>query len=291
MFKPQLFPNEQIEPKDMKYPLIASYKLDGIRCIFKNGEMLSRSLKTIPNIQLHEKFIKYKKLSETGIILDGEIYSPSHTFQEITSVVMSDDKQVPNEIDFYCFDVLTNNIENYNQRIKKIKIFNLKQPTFKYIYNGDDCLQMFSEALNNGYEGLILISPLSNYKFGRHTVKSGMAYKYKPYVTFDSQIIDIQQATIVKEGLESEINELGYKKTSRKKDDRVLIPKASAFIVKYNNETLKVTIALTDKEKEEIWQNYKFYIGRWIEYKGMLVGSKDVPRHPVFIRFRDDKGY
>jgi len=26
-----------------------------------------------------------------------------------------------------------------------------------------------------------------------------------------------------------------------------------------------------------------------IEYKGMLVGSKDVPRHPVFERFREDR--
>jgi len=26
-----------------------------------------------------------------------------------------------------------------------------------------------------------------------------------------------------------------------------------------------------------------------IEYKGMLVGAKDVPRHPVMIRFREDK--
>jgi len=46
---------------------------------------------------------------------------------------------------------------------------------------------------------------------------------------------------------------------------------------------------MTDEEKEEVWKNRCQYIGVMIEYKGMLVGSKDLPRHPVFLRFRGDK--
>jgi len=42
-------------------------------------------------------------------------------------------------------------------------------------------------------------------------------------------------------------------------------------------------------KKEEVWKNKEKYIGRIIEYKGMLVGAKDVPRHPTFVRFREDK--
>ena len=68
--------------------------------------------------------------------------------------------------------------------------------------------------------------------------------------------------------------------TSKKVGDRILIEKASAFWVKYNGQDLKVTLAMTDPEKEEVWQNRDTYIGRMIEYKGMLVGAKDVPRHP-----------
>ena len=46
---------------------------------------------------------------------------------------------------------------------------------------------------------------------------------------------------------------------------------------------------MTDEEKEEVWKNKESYIGRYIQYKGMLVGAKDVPRHPTFERFRNDK--
>ena len=40
---------------------------------------------------------------------------------------------------------------------------------------------------------------------------------------------------------------------------------------------------------EEIWKNRESYLGRWIEYRGMLVGAKDLPRHPTMTRFRNDK--
>ena len=40
---------------------------------------------------------------------------------------------------------------------------------------------------------------------------------------------------------------------------------------------------------QEIWKNKESYIGRWIQYKGMMVGAKSVPRHPVMERFREDR--
>ena len=53
---------------------------------------------------------------------------------------------------------------------------------------------------------------------------------------------------------------------------------------------LKVTLSMTDQEKEEVWKNQDSYIGRWLEYRAMMIGAKDVPRPPcIFIRFREDK--
>jgi DNA ligase-1 len=147
----------------------------------------------------------------------------------------------------------------------------------------------YEEALNWGCDGLILRDPNGKYKFGRGTVKEGLIYKMKPFQTFDAKIIDVIQATEVREGAEKKINELGRSVTSKKKDDRVLIEKASAFVVLYEGKELKVTIAMTDEEKTEVWKNKEKYIGKCIEYKGMLVGAKELPRHPVFLRFREDK--
>ena len=295
-FKPMLASNTTIDIKTLKYPLLVSYKLDGIRCLFFCGHMYSRSLKSFPNIQLRKRFEYLAKLSyEKNIILDGELLSKSLTFNELSGLTRQLDKELPEDLNFYCFDVIKdqNFNQNFQERVKLV--INIGYSDYvqivkqKLLYTVEEVNKYYEEALDWGCDGLILRDPNGKYKFGRGTVKEGLIYKMKPFMTFDAIINDVIQATEVREGAEKKINELGRSVTSKKKDDRILIEKASAFVVKYEGLDLKVTIAMTDEEKEEVWHNRKKYIGRTIEYKGMLVGSKDLPRHPVFLRFRDDK--
>jgi len=310
-FKPLLAPNEEINLDELKYPLLASYKLDGIRCIFYKGKILSRSLKQIQNKQLREKFEPIRKYSEeNNLILDGEIYSPELTFQEITSFVMTQDftdkksikkfgkvMEIPDHLKFYIFDSIVDDSIDDRFQIRQAKaskayalFYEILYPV-EHIFVNDkkDVETYFESALEEGYEGLILRDASGIYKYGRGTVKEGIIYKVKPFRTFDAQIIGVVQATEVDPNAEKKINELGRSVTSKKVGDRNLIEKASAFNVKYEGKDLKVVLAMKDEEKEEVWQNRDKYIGRMIEYKGMLVGAKDVPRHPVMIRFRDDK--
>jgi len=130
-FKPMLAPNDKVDLNKIKYPIFASYKLDGIRCLFIKGEMLSRSLKPIQNKQLKEKFqplIDYSK--EHDCILDGEIYSPELSFQKITRYVMTKDFTdpksikkhgeilvIPKHLKYYAFDIIGTdfNIGFYNR--------------------------------------------------------------------------------------------------------------------------------------------------------------------------------
>jgi DNA ligase-1 len=298
-FKPQLAPNEQISIDELPYPLLASYKYDGIRCIFKNGEMVSRSLKTIPNVKLHEKFEALKEYTrKENIIFDGELYTPEISFPELSGLCRRLDEVVPDSLNFYCFDVLTPGVESrpFRFRLEDVIVFSKHWPKiFKPVVhimleNSTDTKHYFNGALNNGFEGLILRHPEGKYKYGRGTLKEGLIYKLKPYITFDAKIIEVIQGTEVDPNAEKKINELGYSETSKKKGDRIPVDKACDFVVMHEGEKrLKVMIAMTDKEKKEVWKNRESYIGRWIEYKGLVVGSKDLPRHPVFLRFRDDK--
>jgi DNA ligase-1 len=289
-----LAPNESINIETLKYPLIVSYKLDGIRCIFRNGEMTSRALKQFPNVQLRKRFEHLAKLSkENNILLDGELLSKSLTFNEVSGITRQLDKELPDDLYFYCFDMVKD--EKYDMSFaERLQTYKLEAPYVqiveqKFIYYAKAVNTYYEEALDWGCDGLILRDPAGKYKFGRGTVKEGLIYKMKPFQTFDAKILDVIQATEVREGAEKKINELGRSVTSKKKDDRVLIEKASAFVVLYEEKELKVTIAMTDEEKTEVWSNKTKYIGRFIEYKGMLVGAKDLPRHPIFLRFRDDK--
>jgi DNA ligase-1 len=312
-FKPLLAPNQEVDLDNIKYPLLASHKLDGIRCIFYKGEILSRSLKPIQNKQLREKFEPLRKFSEEfKYVIDGEIYSPELKFQDIVSFVMTKDledkksikkfgkvMEIPEHLKFYCFDIIEDGglLDDcyFSARIetakKLLKPFNdiIEVLEHHSCPNPKTIEFLFEDALENGYEGLILRDPQGRYKFGRGTIKEGIIYKVKPYRTFDAKITGVVQATVVREDAEKKVNELGRSVTSKKKDDRVLIEKASAFWVKYEGKDLKVTLAMTDEEKEEVWKNRESYIGKWIEYKGLCVGMKNVPRHPVMTRFRNDK--
>ena len=299
-FKPLLAPNEKVDLTTLSYPLLASTKLDGIRCIFYKGEILSRSLKQIQNKQLRERFEVIRAYTEKwNLILDGEIYSPKLNFQEITHFVMTQDlgeEKLPDHLKFYCFDNIASDDWTIPFHGRYPTCFSLASkfsdivPVEQRPVNSSQMVESyFDEVLRQGYEGLILRDPGGKYKFGRGTIKEGLIYKVKPFVTFDAKITGVEQSTEVNEDAEKKTNELGRSVTSKKKDDRHLIEKASAFWVDYEGKPLKVVLAMTDPEKVAVWANRASLIGKTIEYKGMLVGSKDVPRHPVMIRYREDK--
>lgn len=295
-FKPMLAPNEKIELINIQLPLMVSYKLDGIRCIFKEGQMYSRALKQFPNVQLRKRFEHLTKLSqEKDLILDGELLAKSVTFNELSGLTRQLDKALPEDLNFYCFDVIKHKEFNRPFADRLSDMIELKGQKFteilaqRYMTNYEAIGLYFKEALDWGCDGLILRNPISRYKFGRATSKENLIYKLKPFQTFDAKIIDVIQGTEVNPEADKKTNELGYSVTSKKKGDRILVERACDFVVKYNDKDLKVSIAMTNEEKAEVWKNRKQYIGRMIEYKGMLVGAKDLPRHPVFLRFRNDK--
>jgi DNA ligase-1 len=298
-FRPMLAPNEEIDIKSLKFPLLASYKLDGIRCIFKDGQMYSRALKQFPNIKLRERFEGLNKFCKAkDIILDGELLAKSLEFNELSGLTRQLDKVLPFDLYFYCFDAIFNKdfmmsfrtrttfldalvAEIYHSQFKIVKQWS--------ILRVEDINPLYENALAWGCDGLILRDLNGRYKFGRGTIKEGLIYKMKPFQTFDSKIIDVLQGTIVNPKAEKTINELGYSRTSKLKEDRLPSGRASDFVVKYKGKELKVSIVMTQEEKEEVWKNKEKYIDRLIEYKGMLVGAKDLPRHPIFLRFREDK--
>src|SRR5574338_27430 len=89
----------------LRFPLLATPKLDGIRCIVKDGKALSRKFKEIPN-----RYIQ-GLVSRLPDGLDGELMlrDEKATFQAISSAVMSEDGEpdfVYNVFDF-CPSALT----------------------------------------------------------------------------------------------------------------------------------------------------------------------------------------
>lgn len=320
-FKPLLCPNDEIDLNTLTYPLLASTKMDGCRLLFKQGKIVTRSLKELPNIQLNQKFERVRKFSEnTQSIFDGEIFTPNVPFQFIVSCFMTEDyedkksikkwkelceeynynvsrEEVFNKLKFYCFDNINSDLFNtpFRARINNAITFCESLPDLCVgvehwaVYSAKEVQQVFEQVVEKGGEGIILRNPNSPYKFGRCTIKENIAYKVKPWATVDSKIIGFIQATQVNEDAEKTVNELGRSRTSKRQEDRHTIDKAQAFVVDFEGKELSVPIALPDEKKEYIWKHQEEFIGKFIEYKYMTVGMKDLPRIPKFIRFREDK--
>lgn len=156
----------------------------------------------------------------------------------------------------------------------------------------DELEYIYEEALENGWEGLVIVRKDSLYKYGKDTIKNDAIFKMKDDNRIhDGQILRIEESSLIKEGVERTKNELGRSVTSKKKEDRKPSGKAGGFWVLYEGEEFKVGLkGFNDDEKREIWDNPGDYIGEWFRYNAsppVKIGGK--PRHAYFKEWRDAK--
>jgi DNA ligase 1 len=167
--------DDQIEKLFDKGPMLASPKLDGIRCMVQNGIALSRSLKKIRNTYV-QTILGAPEFSG----LDGELIvgnpTDSDVYRNTTSNIMRE-KGEP-KFTFWVFDYFLKN-DIYKNRIKELSIFSKHMPkTIKIlgsqtIINMEELREYEMDCLSIGYEGVILRDPNSMYKHGRSTAKEG----------------------------------------------------------------------------------------------------------------------
>jgi hypothetical protein len=155
----------------------------------------------------------------------------------------------------------------------------------------DELYALYEWALVNGWEGLILTLEGHLYKFGRSTLKSGTILKLKnDKEEYDGIVLDVEESTVVKDGVDKTINELGRSKTSKKKEDRLPSGMAKGFVVEFEGKgTFCVGLNGFDHAaRKEVLDNKEKYIGRHFRYTGMKP-LKDFPRHAYFDTWRDEK--
>src|SRR5208282_1412349 len=85
----------------LRYPVLVSKKLDGIRATVQGGRLLSRSLKPIPNAEIQKTFGGLPDGIDGELIL-GDPCAPD-AYRKTTSVVMSDEKPATG-VRYHVFD-------------------------------------------------------------------------------------------------------------------------------------------------------------------------------------------
>jgi DNA ligase-1 len=102
LFKPMLALSKLPDFKSLRFPILVSPKLDGVRASMQGGVLLSRSLKPIPNKFVQELFANLPEGTDGELIQGNPADDP---YRRTISVVMSDEKPCDG-IKLYVFDQL-----------------------------------------------------------------------------------------------------------------------------------------------------------------------------------------
>lgn len=274
---------------DVKFPVYASPKLDGIRGVVIDGVLKSRSLKGIPNAYVSERFSKDEFSG-----LDGELILGSPTAKDVyrqSNGACARHDGTP-DVKFYVFDYYPST-EGFGGRLDSVTSLamgesNLVVVEHTLINNAVDLITFENDCLEFGYEGLILRSPSGEYKFGRSTMKQQGMMKLKRFTDSEAEILEVIEE---RENTNEKVtNELGRSKRSSHAAGKIGKDTAGGFRVRdiVSGVEFDIGSGLSDEDGRYYWTNRKTVVGRVIKYKSFLVGVKDKPRHPVYLGPRED---
>lgn len=288
MFKPMLASKCEDITK-LSFPLLASPKLDGVRCHIIGGRPMSRNLKMIPNKAVQE--ILGGLPSMDGELVVGSPTAPT-AFTETMSGVMSAEG-VP-EFVYYVFDVIINEQLPFSERNLLAKRWsssagkNVRWLPHQLI-NDVKHLEVFEdEMVQLGYEGIMVRSLDGPYKNGRSTAREGYLLKIKRFE--DSEAIIISYDEKMHNDNELTKDELGRaKRTSHKANKRNAGVLGSLAVSDVNTDvSFEVGAGFTDADRAALWARRETLAGKIIKYRFQPAGVKEKPRFPVFIGFRDE---
>lgn len=282
-FKPLLASPADLE--SLRFPLLASPKLDGVRAIVKDGVVLSRSLKKIPNLHVQTLFGVSQLEGMDGELIVGRPVSKTCYTDTVSGVMRVSGEP---SVRFYVFDDITWPERRYDDRRPRIDAAygeHLVEVGQSFVHNLDELLKMEQRYLGMGYEGLILRDPNGKYKFGRSTTKEGILLKLKRFVDAEFEIIGFEERQ--KNGNEATTNELGRTKRSSHKENKTGRGDLGALVLKHPAGTFNCGTGFDDVLRAEIWANRDKYLGQLAKVKFFAIGMKDLPRHPVYLGLRD----
>lgn len=266
--------------------MYGQYKINGLRCIitayiqndmFKPIRLRFQSREGIIWNTLENLSDYLLSIIPTNIIrdmidgyvaLDGEIYLPGYTINQINHFV-KDANCVENKLlQFWCYDIMMEGNQAhrnmYRYHIKKPTSFNSIKEHYnnkerliilhnKYITNDNEAIDARNHFINLGFEGLILRNAKTDYQYGRR--RANYMEKFKDAAEGDFIILDI------------------YKE--KKRDLPILLCKNDI-----NNEKFETRLSVSHIVQQEVLFDSQSYIGRTvhIEY-GERSGVARVPFH------------
>lgn len=289
------------------YPVIATPKFDGIRCvILKNGvppnitRPALRSLDDVPNYHIFES------LGQCPPGLDGEIMTydapdlfdrneKPRPFYQVQSDVMSQ-SGTPNHIfhvfDYHDFDAPYPWLVPYNKRLLNLVdlvtgLTNVRMVMPHVCRDRAELEEFEVKCIQMGFEGICWRHYLAKYKYGRSTLREQHLVKMKRFVDDEAVVVDSYEerhnANI------AETNALGYKERSSHQANMIGKGRLGGLVVKCDSFALTFSVGsgFDAAQREQYWNHRETLVGMTIKFKYQPHGGKERPRIPIFLGFRD----
>ncbi len=273
----------------LKFPLLATTKVDGVRALIVNGKLVSRSFKPIPNDLIKSVLEDVLPEGADGELSCGDLY-------DTTSLVMSKHKVV-RRFTFNWFDWAYDLDAPYEERA--LALVNeacrmRKDPRAivaplipSRIDNVLDLQYYESYALNNGFEGIVVRKPDGRYKCGRSTLKEGLMVKIKRFEDCEATVVAAEELMVNTN--ESQADNFGNSVKSSAADGLVPGGKLGALVAATGDgDVFRIGTGYTDAQRVAMWARRDDLLGQLVKYKCTQRGKKNLPRCPVFIAIRHE---
>lgn len=278
-FKLMLAPNELPVITKVNYPIYIQPKLDGYRCVYKEGQLISRAGKSFGNKNLSSYFNNLFQVDD--YVLDGELYVEGGDFNKLQTILNTYDAPLPNGLKYFVYDCMPkadwisqSTKKPYSERLKLLRtVLNNQVADHKKVIDiandlvetSKEAVDIYKKYLKDGYEGCMLKSPEGLYKWKRTTVKSGEMLKMKPFETIDLIIKGVYAGEGKFEGM------------------------AGGVDVDYNGVSVAIGSGFDVATRKALTAAPNDYIGKTIEVKYFEETEDGSLRFPTFVRFREEK--
>lgn len=275
----------------LKYPILVSPKIDGIRGVVAGNKLLSRSMKPIRNTATQRAFSGLEGLD--GELVVGQPWD-KNLMQKTSSGVMSIHGDPMAR--FFVFDDWTMPF-GYGARYGRLQALfsgplegrlDVVLVEHTMVHNYESLLILEQSFLEKGYEGAMIRSLTGTYKDGRSTLREGGLIKVKRFTDDEATIVGFEP--LMRNDNELEYDERGYAKRSHSAAGKVADAMLGALVVVGAGSTVSFNIGsgFTEAQRRSLWDRRTDLIGKIVKFKHFAVtGVKDVPRMPIFLGFRD----
>lgn len=288
LIRPMLAADCKGDLSKLRFPLLASPKLDGIRCLIVDGKPVSRTLKPIRNRFVNQYLSSHDLPSLDGELIVGSATDPN-AMQNTTSGVMSADGEP--DFTYHVFDLHCSPARFHGRYASLLEVGlppRVVVHQHQYLRTVAELEDMEEQALTAGYEGLIVRDPRGAYKQNRSTLREGGMVKIKRHV--DAEAIVIGAEELMHNANDVTTNALGYTERTSHLANQVGMGTLGSLRVQILSDPdveFSVGTGMTAEDRTWMWNNREQMVGKIIKYKSFPVGVKDKPRHPVFLGFRD----